>query len=468
MAALSLATSAHAFSIDDPLDQLSSVRAPQDSGRACPDTLGSRPLTLPDVIDAALCRNPQTASAWATERARAAGVGSARTAYLPTLSASGSINQNLTQQDEEIRIANGQTFRSGTGGSDTSSSASVSLNYLLFDFGARGAALDSARAQLDAAETSRNAVLQNLYLAAVGAWYDWVSASGALDAAATGERAAQASFDAASGREKAGAVTKADRLQAQTALAQAQLVRVRAEGALRTALGALANVMGLPANARFALAPPPLVEPAGDFSSQLDALVEAAVTTRPDLASAQAGVDAAEADIRSARASGRPTLSGSVSQSYSDTGTSARDSASAGLSVAIPIFSGFSTTYRVRAAEANRESRGAELMQLRQQVSLDVYQAHSDLTTQTQSVLTAKTLVSSAEEFERVARGRYEAGVGTIIDLINAQGSAADAQRQLVQARSDWAAARTRLAQAMGTLVPLTDPYALTSGGGAP
>jgi outer membrane protein TolC len=354
--ALGLSGPAAAVSLDDPLDQLGTVPAASDNGRSCATPVGAQPLALPDVIDAALCRNPQTASAWAAARARAAGVGTARSAYLPTISASGSLTRDLTSEDQQVRLPNGQTVNSSSGGSDTSSSASVSLNYVLFDFGARGAALDAARAQLDAASESRNAVLQSVYLAAVSAWYDWVSATGALDAARSGERAAQASFDAASAREKAGTVTKADRLQAQTALAQAQLTRVQAEGALRTSLGALANVMGLPANARYALAPAPLVEPAGDYTTQLDALVDTAVATRPDLASARAGVTAAEADIRSARASDRPTLSGSVSQGYSDTGDSSRDSASAGLNLSIPIFTGFATTYRVRAAEASRES----------------------------------------------------------------------------------------------------------------
>ena len=196
------------------------------------------------------------------------------------------------------------------------------------------------------------------------------------------------------------------------------------------------------------------------FVSPIRALNAAAVEARPDLLAAQSNVVAAETDITSARAAGLPSLSSTLSQNYSKTGDRERDSSTVGLSVSIPIFSGFENTYRVRAAEAQLEARQAELARLRNQVSLEVYQAHSDLTTQTQSVLTAQSLVAAAEESERLARGRYEAGVGTILDLINAQSSAADARRQLILARSNWAAARTQLAQATGALDPAADPYA--------
>ncbi|MGQ0620180.1 MAG: TolC family protein [Panacagrimonas sp.] len=463
LTALCCASTAHAASLSDPFGELAAIPSLHDTGRACPESIPERSLNLVDIVDTALCRNPQTASAWAAARSSAAAVGTARSAYLPTLSASGSVSRELNGETSGGGpIGGGVTDNDRDEGSDYSSSASVSLDYLLFDFGGRSADLDGARALLAAAKATRNATLQSVYLAAVSAYYDWASASGALDAAREAERAAQASLDAATARERAGTATRADRLQAQTALAQSQLIRVQAEGALRTSLGSLANSMGLQANTKLVLAAAPVVEPAADYQVQVDSLVASALEARPDLAAAQANVTAAETDIRSARADGLPRLSASAGESYSDSGDSSRDSGSVGLNLSIPLFSGYSTTYRIRSAEAGLESRKAELERLRQQVSLDVYQAHSDLVTQTQSVFTSRSLLASAEESERVARGRYEAGVGIIVDLINAQSATADARRGLVQSRSAWAAARTRLAQSLGVLEPATDPSQFT------
>ncbi|MGH8518357.1 MAG: TolC family protein, partial [Panacagrimonas sp.] len=452
---------ATAFELRDPFAELAAIPALNETGRACPPTLPARALNLADVIDTALCRNPQTASAWGTARARAADVGVARSAYLPDLSATAGVTERLRGDSTS---SSGSGFDTGGGGSSGSSSsdtritASATLSYVLFDFGARGAALDGTRALLDAARATRNATLQSVYLDAVTNYYGWVSAEGALAAAHEAERAAKESLDAATIREQVGTATRADRLQAQTALAQSQLVRVQSEGALRTAYGSLANAMGLGANTRLQLAPPPLVTPAADFTEQLDPLVVAAVASRPDLMAAAANLRSAESDIESARASGRPTLSANLTQNYTDTGPRERETTSGGLSLNVPIFSGFETTYRVRGAEARLEASRADLDRLRNQATLEVFQAHSELITQTQSVFTAQALVTSAQESESVARGRYEAGVGTILDLINAQSSAADAQRQLVLARSNWAAARTRLAQAVGVFDTARDP----------
>lgn len=452
-----------AFDVLDPFAELAAIPALNDTGRPCPATLTARPLQLAHVIDAALCRNPQTATAWASARARAAAVGSARAAYLPTLSASGSATRTVAGDSlsgSGSGFAEDSGFSSSSSSDQTRYSASATLSYLLFDFGARGAALDGARALLDAARATRNATLQSVYLAAVTNYYGWVSAVGALDAAREGERAAKESLDAATIREQVGTATRADRLQAQTAYAQSQLTRVQAEGALRTALGALANAMGVGANTPLQLAEAPVVTPSADYTEQLDPLVTAAIDTRPDLIAAAANVRAAETDIDAARAAGRPTLSANATQSYSNTGTRERDSTSVGVSLSVPIFTGYENTYRVRSAEAQLESSRAELLRLRNQATLEVFQAHSELITQTQSVFTAQALVASAQESESVARGRYEAGVGTILDLINAQSSAADARRQLVLSRSNWAAARTRLAQAVGVLDTARNPEA--------
>lgn len=458
-ACVGLSAPAAAFDVFDPFGELADIPALNDTGRPCPATLVARPLNLPDVIDAALCRNPQTASAWAAARTRAAAVGSARSAYLPTLSASGSATRTVAgDSTSSSGFSDDSGFSSSSSSDRTRYSASATLSYLLFDFGGRGAALDGARALLDAARATRNATLQSVYLSAVTSYYDWVSAVGALDAAKQAERAAQSSLDAATVREQVGTATRADRLQAQTAFAQSQLTRVQAEGALRTALGALANAMGVGANTPLQLADAPLVTPSADYTEQLDPLVESAIESRPDLIAAAANVRAAESDIQSARSAGLPTLSASASESYSDTGTRERQSTSVGLSLSIPIFSGYENTYRVRGAEAQLESSRAELARLRNQATLEVFQSHSELITQTQSVFTAQALVDSAQESESVARGRYEAGVGTILDLINAQSSAADARRQLVLARSNWAAARTQLAQAVGVLDTTRNP----------
>ena len=118
----------------------------------------------------------------------------------------------------------------------------------------------------------------------------------------------------------------------------------------------------------------------------------------------------------------------------------------------MPIFSGFSPTYRARAAEAQTDVRNAQLEKLRLQVALDVWTAYQHLTTATQSLSTGGDLQSSAEQSERVALGRYKAGVGSILDVLNAQSALASARQQRIQSNFDWNISRATLAHAIGNL----------------
>jgi outer membrane protein TolC len=116
------------------------------------------------------------------------------------------------------------------------------------------------------------------------------------------------------------------------------------------------------------------------------------------------------------------------------------------------LFTGFDRSYRVRSAEAQVEVRAAQRDRLRNQVALDVWRAYQSLTTATQSLTTAADLVASAEQSERVALGRYKAGVGTVLDLLTAQSALAAARLQRIQAQLDWQVYRATLAQSVGVL----------------
>jgi outer membrane protein TolC len=127
-------------------------------------------------------------------------------------------------------------------------------------------------------------------------------------------------------------------------------------------------------------------------------------------------------------------------------------SSSVGINLNVPIFTGYSTTYSVRAAEAQVGVKNAQLEQLRLQVALDVWTAYQNLTTATQSLRTTADLLDSAEQSARVALGRYKAGVGSILDVLNAQSALAGARQQRIQSTFNWNISRATLAQSMGSL----------------
>jgi outer membrane protein len=399
-------------------------------------------LGLADVADAALCNNPQTREAWANARIQAAQLGIAKSAYLPSVT--DSITTGIDVDNSNLNSRN-----------DPYNNLSNNLvaSYLLYDFGNRDANLENARQLLQAAGATQNSVVQGILLSVIQAYYQVQAAIAALDAARESERASEESFKAANARYTAGVSTPADKLQAQTSFAQATLTRITAEGNLKTAYGVLANIMGLAASQPLRLAAVSPVSYQQNIDSDIDALIAQARSRRPDLVASEAQLKAAEANIEASRAAAKPTLSVSVSNSFQNDNqlTSHSDSA-LGLTLSIPLFDGYGPTYRIRSAEANAEVRTAQRDLLKLQISLDVWRAYQSLRTANESIKAAEILVSSAEESARVALGRYKAGVGNILDTLNAQSALASARQQKIQADLNLNVARAALAQSIGGL----------------
>ena len=439
---LCLATPVGAAGLSDPFatEALTPPRpSPQSAGRSsdvpCAREIPAVPLTAIDAVDLALCNNPQTREVWANARAQAAQVGVAQSAWLPNLD--GRLGASRLQNDQRYFNSN---------------SAVLTLSWLVFDSGARSANGENARQLLAAAAATQDATVQSLFLSALQAFYFAQATRAAVVSTTEAERAAREGFNAAESRYNVGVATPADRLLAQTALSQATLNRIKAEGEARNALGTLANVMGFKAGQALALEPPPAELPAADFQREVAALIAEAEVRRPDLKAAEAQVKAAQASVDLVQAQGRPTVSVSTGPTWAETDRVSVNGGVIGVTVNLPIFAGFDTTYRVRAAAAQVDVKTAQLESLRNQVALDVWKAYQSLTTATQSLKTTVDLVASAEQSERVALGRYRAGVGTVLDLLTAQSALASARLQRIQAALDWYVFRATLAQSVGAL----------------
>jgi outer membrane protein TolC len=241
-------------------------------------------------------------------------------------------------------------------------------------------------------------------------------------------------------------------LQAQTAYSQSTLNRITADGSLKNARGSLANIIGLDAHKNVALETANIAVAPASFDHDVNVLIEEAKVRRPDLQAAAAQVKAAEASADAARAAGKPSISLTASRSQTDSAGITSRGSTVGLSASVPLFSGFAPTYRIRAAEAQVETQKARMERVRLQVAMDVWTAYQNLVTATQSLRTTADLLSSAEQSERVALGRYKAGVGSILDVLNAQSALASARQQRIQSTFNWNINRAALAQAMGSL----------------
>lgn len=445
---------------DDPRGLIPLTAPPVSTMQAPCGEVPGRALTLPELVDIALCRNPATSASWAGVRAAAAQIGIAKAATLPSINASvgPTLSSSKSFQDTGFIDANGNLVGGSSVLTQVNSSARLAVNYLIFDGGARRANIDAASAQQRAALASYADTAQGVVLNVITA-YNSLAANRAVEAANVANLAfARQSRDLATGRKRAGVATGADQLQAETAFSQADLTLIQTRGAIATAAAQLAVAIGLPPTTKLELAPTAPLASGDKLKLGADALIADAEKLRPDIVAAKANVDAAAANVRSAQSAGRPSMSATASNTLSAFDTTIdRNVASAGVSLSVPLFSGWNTRYNIAAARARLEQQTALAEQTRQQAGLDVYSNYVALDNALSSLTTARVLVQSATLSADLAQGRYKAGVGTFADLLNAQSALANARQQLVQSEYNVRTTNAQLARAVGSIGEAVD-----------
>ncbi|MBN3751652.1 TolC family protein [Paraburkholderia sp. Tr-20389] len=417
----------------------------------------SRPLRLAEAVERTLCNNPRTRAAWAVVKAQAAGVGAARAAYLPTISANWQGVRESSVIDIENHPALSEDINAFT------RTAGVSLNWLLYDFGGREAVLRNANALLEAARATQDATLQSFFAQAAKDYYATQTAIGELNAAQDVEAMTRQSMAAAQARADKGVAPVTDALQAQTQHEQAVFSLTKAESDAQTALGTLAADMNLTPDVPLEV--PAVTDEARvdhNFNETVAEMIRAVQAAHPSVRAAQAQYDAALAKVSQTRAQGLPSISlvakysrnnqpqslGLGLATYSSTGHDAY----IGVQVSIPLFEGFGRKYQIDQAKAQAERQEDAVEDAQRQVALDVWSSYQSLTGATRNAQNSANLLDIAQRSWDAAKHRYDAGVGNILELLNTQAALANARQRRIQALADWDNARVDMAAKLGTL----------------
>jgi outer membrane protein TolC len=416
----------------------------------CPMPPGE--VTLAVAVDIALCRNPTTRSAWASAHLQAAALGSAESAWLPTISA----------QDAETRAYGQHVDVTGdlVDSPQNTNDATVSLSWTLYDFGGRGGRIRSARDLLDAAALTVNSTVQQTVFNVVQDFYGVVAGDAGQAAAKLTEDTYGQSVEIARALQVGGVSALGDVLQVETAYDQAILAYETAAHTAEGSRGTFAFEIGVPADMPLKLKADPVPTEVPALTARIADLMTQAERQRPDLAAARSQVESAIQDITVARAAGRPSIALAASRDRVDTaGIPLQNFGQIGLTVTVPIFTGFSVGYGVRQAQATLETREASAEQARLQVTLDVWNGYYSLDAANKLLAASATLLKTAQTNQEVALGRYKAGVGSIVDLLTAQAAYAAALTSRITAEQSWQVARAQLVLAVGRLTG-TEPIA--------
>jgi len=422
---------------------VSQAAADPDALQAAPHF--DQPLTLVQLTDLALSNNPATKIAWAQVRSSDAGVELARAGYWPQIT--------LAYDYQKQKVPTGT---SGAVIPETLYGPSVDLSWLLFDFGTRSGTIDAAKFSRTAAELDANQTLQDLILEVEQDYYQVLGLQAVQDADLQSVQDASANLENANQRKTSGLATIGDVYQAQAALAGAKLALQTAQGQLASARGTLAIALGYPADTQVPLAPWDTEINAKMPDENVHDLLTKAAQARPELLAAKAQQQAAIASLEATRGQGWPTLTLNGNAGRTTTEISGHKSTAntydADLTLSFPLFSGFANQAANRQAQAAVDVADATDVQLIQAVQLEVWQAYQNMRTAVSNLDTADLQLKSSQQAADVTQARYKNGLDSILDVLSAQATLANARVQQVQAHLNWFAALAAMGHAMGGL----------------
>ena len=416
--------------------------------------------SLPELIDLAEQHNPETRAAWQRARVAAANLGISRSAFLPALSAfaAGEHTQQGIVLNDGFHIEDLGLFEDG-----------LQLNYTIFDFGARQSQVDISRARLLAANFAFNNTHRRILFGVTRAYYRLVEFEGREAAAEIAVGNARTVQQSAEARLDAGLGTLPDVLEARSAAAQADLQLQQEVGNAEIARGDLASVLELPPSTPLRVQPIDPHQLPAELSASVEDLTQRAIRLRPDLMQSFEQERSAEAGVRGARSAYFPTLSFSGNKAhlrawgaldYNSVGYATGPVWDARLSLNWSLFDGFRREEELSRSLSERRAAQAELQASQDQVENEVWAAFSTAKTAIRRRSAAVELLRSASESYQAALDAYNSGVRTLIDVVTAQRTLAQAQAEDVSSQTGVLLSLADLSFRTGEIlqVPPTNP----------
>ncbi len=434
---------------------LASGAAGSSTARAASDAASAqqRTLTLSQAEESALRNQPTLRQAHAQTDAAQGRVEQARSGYLPQAAFTGTYQRIATQPQPRpgLNTANGAMFNT--------SWPTATVNYftfgltasqLIYDFGQTSGRWDAAISNRDAFQVSELTTEQQALLSVRGAYFLARAGEDLINVARETLSNQEKHFDQIQAFVGAGIRPEIDLAQARTAVANARVQLVTAVNNQAVASAQLEQAMGVSARAKYDLADSALAPVAGEDGA-LETLVDNAVAVRPEIATLQRQRRAQELTVASLRGGYGPSLSANASAN--EVGLEIDRLVPnwfLGLTLSWPFLQGGLTKGQVHEASGNLASLVAQEDNLRLTVRVQVEQAQLGVRAAKETISASQEALVNARDQLRLAEARYAQGLGSVIELGDAQVAVTAAAAQDVQARFNLSAARAQLMSALG------------------
>ena len=327
----------------------------------------------------------------------------------------------------------------------------ITVSQLVTDFGRTKNLIETSKLRAQAANQNAEFTKDQILLGVQRTYFAVERAQAVLRVASQTVAARQLVTDQVKALAESKLKSQLDLSFANVNLAGAKLDLADAQNNLQSALAELSNALGLPSSQGFQLAEEPLPS---DLPKDLKDLIDTAIRQRPELASLRAEQGAAEHFAVAERDLSHPTISALASVGYIPTGQAAlRDRfGAAGVNVNIPIFNGRLFHARQTEAELHAQAVAQNVKDLENRVARDVRVAYLNAVNAYERLGLTAQLLDQAKLGLDLAQARYNLGLGSIVELSQAQLSETSAEIASTSAKYDYQTQRVNIDYQIGAL----------------
>jgi outer membrane protein len=393
-------------------------------------------LSLQDSIAAAVDNNPTLKMAAADKDRAAYGVDEAKAGNWPSLS----LGSTYSRQPASDRAP----------ASDGVSNR-VRLNWQLYNGGRTAGLIDQAKEGEKSAALGVAKAEQQVRLDAATAYFSVLQNKNLVSVNEENVKNLQEHLKTVQQKFDAGLVAKADVLRSEVELANAQQNLIKSQNGYELAVASLKNVMSADQATEIVLTDTLKYE---KYGKTLDESIALARDKRPEIAQAEAAVRMAASGVKVAESGNLPTLTFDASKGWNDSALPENGGNwSMNLSASFNVFDGGVTKSKVRQADASLTKAEEQARQTKDAVELEVRQQYLSMQEAEKRLDTTEVAIAKAQEDLGIAREKYNAGVGTNIDVIDAQLALAQARTNYYQALYDFNVSKKKLIKATGLTV---------------
>lgn len=381
----------------------------------------------------------------------AAGIMLAQSEFLPKLS----VNGGYTHNGSVLHLSSTGTLKKDIGvftGYKDDNALGMTIGDTIYSGGANSANYKQAKLNLKVSEETLVAKKLDVEFETKRLYYGLLLAYETERIAKDLVDQAQSHYKDVENKFKQGTASKFDLLQSKVQVSKLMPELVRAQNAVDLIMADLKKLLGfkmqdnLEVNDKLTYSVIEIKE--GEFLKQ-------AYLYKPEMILKSYGIDINKWAIQIARSSGLPQINAELGYSYRSNNpgnmfNNRHNNWNAGFSVAIPIFDGFSTKAKVDQAKARYAQSALQKEDLSDQIAVDIRQACLDLKQAEAIINSQKDNIGEAKEALRIAEISYDNGEGTNLDVLDAQVSLSQIEKNLSEGTYDYLMAKAYLDRTMG------------------